>query len=219
MFMQRPRFHKVSQHLLRGSSPFTRVRPGASAVASGLLLLASSLLSPAYAVEGFDMVAATHLVEVSQGSGFSSLLADFRRGSFESATGERVAFTSWYSPAWTDTRVGFLTQISPSFGLLWGVSSGERGEKYVIDPSARLGFLLQRPLTKHTNFSVAATTMLGGRLQEKTCTADYGEIGGVQEVNCRLAASELAPAETLKYLVNQPPPAQHQITLRLHVLF
>ncbi len=31
--------------------------------------------------------------------------------------------------------------------------------------------------------------------------ADYGDIGGVQRVNCRLAATELEPKETLKYLL------------------
>jgi hypothetical protein len=44
-----------------------------------------------------------------------------------------------------------------------------------------------------------------GKLREKSCTADYGEIGGVQEVNCRMAASILPPSETLKYKFNDKP--------------
>jgi hypothetical protein len=61
------------------------------------------------------------------------------------------------------------------------------------------------------HFSKSSTLTLngyytfGGKLKEKSCTADYGEIGGVQEVNCRLAATELPPAETLKYLLNERP--------------
>ena len=38
------------------------------------------------------------------------------------------------------------------------------------------------------------------RMVGRPCTADYGAIGGVQAVNCRLAASQLDPAETLRHL-------------------
>lgn len=36
-------------------------------------------------------------------------------------------------------------------------------------------------------------------LTERACTADCGDIGGIQRVNCRLAASALLPEETLRY--------------------
>jgi hypothetical protein len=42
-------------------------------------------------------------------------------------------------------------------------------------------------------------------MEEKTCVADYGDIGGIQAVNCRLAATALEPAETLQYLYNEKP--------------
>ena len=57
--------------------------------------------------------------------------------------------------------------------------------------------------------------MLGGTLHEKSCSADYGQIGGVQEVNCRLAASTLPPAETLRYLLNEKPYNHNQVSLML----
>lgn len=56
--------------------------------------------------------------------------------------------------------------------------------------------------------------MFGGRLKEKTCSADYGEIGGVQTVNCRLAASTLQPAETLQYLMNEKPKQDMLISVK-----
>lgn len=55
------------------------------------------------------------------------------------------------------------------------------------------------------SLSVRATRILGGRLRERSCVANYGEIGGVQAVNCRLAASVLPPGQTLGYLFNDKP--------------
>ena len=55
---------------------------------------------------------------------------------------------------------------------------------------------------------------MGGSLKEKTCVAQYGEVGGTQEVNCRLAASEQAPLETLKYLARDKPHNQHQLLIQ-----
>jgi hypothetical protein len=55
---------------------------------------------------------------------------------------------------------------------------------------------------------LSLTTTVGGNLTEKSCQADYGVLG-TYGVNCRLAASEMAPEETLKYLVNAKPERQH----------
>jgi hypothetical protein len=49
--------------------------------------------------------------------------------------------------------------------------------------------------------------------------ADFGDVGGVEQVNCRLAATEMAPAETLKYLVNELPPERHDVQIRYHFYF
>jgi hypothetical protein len=49
--------------------------------------------------------------------------------------------------------------------------------------------------------------------------ADYGDIGGVQSVNCRLAASELPPQETLKHLFNQAPHDRVTLNFRYSINF
>ena len=56
-------------------------------------------------------------------------------------------------------------------------------------------------------------------MKERACTADYGDIGGVEQVNCRLAASEMTPTETLKYLTNALPPDRHNVWVRYTLVF
>lgn len=156
----------------------------------------------------------THLIGVQQGSALSREISGLRGQGFELSNGDWVGFDRWYSTHWQDLQMTWMTEINPRWGLIWGLSTGERGPKYQIDPSLQLGFLFQQPLSKHSAWSVRATTRLGGRLKEKTCLADYGDIGGVQTVNCRLAATELPPEETLKYLLNEAPRDRMEIALR-----
>jgi hypothetical protein len=156
----------------------------------------------------------THLIGIHQGSALSREVSGFRGQSFELSNGELVRFNRWYKTHWQDLQMTWMTEINPRWGLIWGLSTGERGPKYQIDPSLQLGFLFQQPLSKQSAWSVRATTRIGGRLKEKTCLADYGEIGGVQTVNCRLAATELPPEETLKYLLNEAPRDRMVIALR-----
>ncbi len=115
--------------------------------------------------------------------------------------------------------MAWMTPLTPHLGVIWGGSTGERGEKYTLAPSLKVGVVFQAAPTKNTVFSIKATTLLGGTLKEKSCRADYGDIGGVQEVNCRLAASTLEPAETLKYLVHEKPYNQNQIQIQLSLHF
>lgn len=161
-----------------------------------------------------EPVSSTHLVEIAQGSELSKLGSRYRDGGFESAGGQWVSFDKWYRPKWTDTRVTWMTQLSPEFGMLWGFGTGEQAEKYRISPSLKLGFVYQTKVGLNSYFSVRATSVLGGRMQEKTCTANYGDIGGIEQVNCRLAASEMTPAETLKHLTNALPPDRHNVWVR-----
>jgi len=63
------------------------------------------------------------------------------------------------------------------------------------------------------------TTRIGGHLRERACTADYGEIGGVQRVNCRLAATPLEPRETLQYLWDERPGDRLQASVGLMFRF
>lgn len=158
-------------------------------------------------------LAHTHLLELQQGSRLSDKASSLGNGGYELSDGTYRSFHVWYATRWTDVRVSWLTQVTNNFGLIWGVSTGERGAKYAISPSMKLGFLAQAAPTKNTLVVLRATAILGGRLREKSCVADYGDIGGVQEVNCRLAASQLQPEETLTYLVREKPENPVQVAI------
>ncbi|WP_126977715.1 hypothetical protein [Frigidibacter oleivorans] len=155
----------------------------------------------------------TNLVSLRQGGQRSTDVRSLRPGGYELSDGTRVRFRDWYSSDWEDLSILLLTQVTPDFGILWGVSTGESGPKYRIDPSLRLGFTRQWQVSPNAFLTLTASTILGGSVTEETCTADYGAIGGVQEVNCRLAASTLAPSETLQYLLDVPPYDRHVVTL------
>jgi hypothetical protein len=63
------------------------------------------------------------------------------------------------------------------------------------------------------------TRLVAGGLKEKSCTADYGDIGGVQAVNCRLAASTLEPSSTLQYLANIRAQDRNWLSIRFNMNF
>jgi hypothetical protein len=144
----------------------------------------------------------TFLLDVYQGSHRSEVVRGFAKGGYELSDGSFVDFRDWYSPGFPDVTVLFLKQVSADFALIWGVSSGERGEKYRIDPALQLGFFYQYVPFDNAVISVKATYPVFGRMREKTCLADYGALGGVQTVNCRLAADPIPPEETLSFLAN-----------------
>lgn len=156
----------------------------------------------------------TQLLEIKQTAEHFNKLEQFRSGGFEAAQGAWVSFRPWYSSTGRDISVTWMTQVQTGFGFIWGASTGERGIKYTIAPSLKLGAVYQTEITKNGFLSVKGTTIVGGSLKEKSCMADYGDIGGVQEVNCRLAATELPPAETLNYLVRGKPYNQHQLLIQ-----
>jgi hypothetical protein len=160
----------------------------------------------------------THLVGIYQGSPLSNDVEGLRIGGYELSNGTWVSFDKWYHSDWTDMRFEMLTQFSDRFGILWGASTGQRAEKVRIKPSLLLGFILQRHPTPSTTFSLTLRSILGGNLTESPCIADYGAIGGIQTVNCRLAASTLPPPETLKYL-KRDAPARLSVSVRFKVNF
>ena len=149
--------------------------------------------------------AATFILGISQGSSLTQTVETIEGGGYELAGGDKVSFVRWYHTDWPDTRIDMLTQLSSHFGILWGASTGEHGEKFNIDPAFKLGMIVQQQPTPATTLTLTVSGIFGGRLTESPCEADYGDIGGIQTVNCRLAASVLAPEETLKYLMNAAP--------------
>lgn len=161
----------------------------------------------------------TYLLNVQHRTYFRDKVINLQNNGYELADGTGITFKRWYSPKFADMQIDFLTQITPDFGLIWGASSGDYGEKFVIQPSYRLGFVYQTQLSTRTNLSFSFTRQLRGRLQEKPCVADYGSIGGIQNVNCRYAARTLEPSQTLLYLLNEKPPDNVFLSVRFRFDF
>ncbi|WP_430464008.1 hypothetical protein [Tabrizicola sp.] len=155
-----------------------------------------------------ELWADTFLLDVYQGSYRSSVAKDLSNGGYELSGGETVDFRAWYSPTLPDLTVLLLKQVSPDLGLIWGISTGEKGEKYEIDQSLHLGFIYQHNPFKNAVLSIKASYPLFGTMTEKTCIADYASADteeanlGTYTVNCRLANTLISPEETLDYLVN-----------------
>lgn len=178
---------------IRESSPLALLRL--------LIMSSTATLFSAGSVSAQGFLENTGLIDIHLGSKRSDAVRHLRNGGYELADGTAVRFDPWYRSNWRDLSISFLTQVTPSSGLIWGLSTGERGGKYHIAPSIEVGAMIQIELSHSSRLTFSASTKLGGLLQEQTCTADYGAIGGIQQVNCRLAASTLAPADTLDYLL------------------
>ncbi len=158
------------------------------------------------------------LVSIQKG-GLSSLARDLSRGMGGLSNGSRYSFDRYYSTDIPEIRFTMLSPINSNFGILWGFGTGESGDKYRIEPSLKLGFLLVDQLSRNEWLSLSITAVLWGYLREKPCSADYGAVGGVQTVNCRMADSVLSPSETLKYLENKAPADQLSVSLRYQLRF
>ncbi len=178
--------------------------------------LSAALPSTAHA---FDFVDNTHLGSVDHRTRLYEKVQSIMDGRYDLAHGETVEFEKWYKQKWIDISFEFITDINERHGLIWGFSTGEWGEKYVIDPSIRLGFATQFRPSAQSAIQFSASWLFKGRLREKPCTADYGEIGGVQVVNCRLAATLLEPSETLKYLLRASPKDRFSMGFRYQLIF
>ena len=166
-----------------------------------------------YTVIDNTVFQSTHLIEIKSESALNRRVKGLRESSFESASGVRIDFYNWYSPAIPEVHTTWLTQINRTFGVLWGLSTGEHSNKYNINPAVRIGIVYHTQITKNDTFSLVASTHLGGELNEHSCVADYGDIGGIREVNCRLAATTLEPEETLNYLERGTPESTIRINL------
>lgn len=185
---------------------------------TAIILLAAA---PAHACPYGDCppILKTTLIDLRRDTPPAFDLQRTRFQGYELADGRFQSFSRWYAGRFAPIRADLITQITPNVALLWGVTTGERGEKYTLQPGVRAGIVTVHALTLRTSLSLTARTTLGGRLKEVPCTADYGEIGGVQRVNCRLAAADIAPEATLTQLWNFAPADQHQLTLRLTTHF
>ncbi|WP_302174538.1 hypothetical protein [uncultured Hydrogenophaga sp.] len=170
--------------------------------------------------QAFEVLAApearlsTRLFDVTVRSELSQKVRGFRDQSYELSAGAVAPLEDWYRPrTLPDTVFRFLTPFGPDNGLVWGFGTGERGRKYRIDPSIHVGWAHQTWLSPRTRVGLQVSAQIGGRMRERTCTADYGEIGGVAAVNCRLAATEMPPEQTLAFLSNTGPERRIRLNL------
>lgn len=183
---------------------------------ASLALAASLAAGPTLSA---DLPGETYLRSITLGSSLTQSVDRMGHQGYELADGTPAPVDIWYRRRWTDLHVDFLTQLRPDFGILWGVSLGEAGPKYRIDPALRLGLIWQIVQRPDRDLTLSANVTLGGRLREFPCLADYGEIGGTQPVNCRYAASVLPPEETLQYLVDEAPADRLEIRLSYTIRF
>lgn len=161
----------------------------------------------------------TFLLDLRAGSLRSRRARELSVGGYELDDGTPVDFADWYTPSFPEMNLIFLTAITPSFGITWGVSTGERGEKYRIDPGLWLGFVYRYNISPRQTLSLSASTLVGGDLREQPCRAFYRVIDDFATVNCRLAASTLPPRETLQFLERKSGRRESRIQLRYEIRF
>lgn len=155
----------------------------------------------------------TQILAVSV-SGHSDAVREIKYGRSFLSDGSTFSFKKWYSSDWFDLRLIMMTQIKPGFGIVWGFGTGEIGQKYRIQPSLKIGFVAEEPVNRNGKLALSASVVLGGKLREESCIADYGDIGGVQAVNCRYSDSYLPPSDTLELLLDEPPPDRLEVAVR-----
>lgn len=165
-----------------------------------------------------DLFEKTFLYKFSDSSSRSKIVRSVSRGGYELDDGRYQSFRGWYSSDIPDLTLLLYTEANPNFAVIWGISTGEYGEKYRIDPTLHLGFSVTHAFTPHFSITLTAIGALGGRLSEKSCFANYPPFG-TYEVNCRLAASELPPAETLDYMMSARGWHESTISIKLDYQF
>lgn len=190
--------------LLRGLFGF--VRPA-------IALMAISIATSAPARAESFLIPNTRLVDVQIGSELSERMRSYANQNHTLSSGASLSLDPLYSAEFREVSATWITQVEPNLGIYWGLSTGETGEKYRIDPALKLGFVLTHALSRNSQISLSASTVLGGRLQEYPCAAETGS-GGINSVNCRLAGSSMAAEDTLGYMFNEAPPDRTQITVR-----
>lgn len=194
-------------------------RAGTELIPVVALIFALPLVLLAPPAKAADIVGDTSLLGVSLGSSRSEIARKLSVGGYDLSGGTPIGFVDWYSPRHVDLNVLFLTQLDPSLGFTWGVSVGEKGEKYRISPGFWLGFVYRAEPSRRSSLTFSFLTLAGGDFRETPCLADYGDIGGIQPVNCRLAASVLPPAETLQFLVNERGNIETRLSVRYELRF
>ena len=152
-----------------------------------------------------------HLLGVEQTYN-SKVISNYHMSTIPLSDGSHKLLNHLYRPKDVlDTRFTFGTPLYTytedrtyaTFMALYSASTGERAEKYTIDPSFGAGarfFLVHGYQGGNRSFEAyfnVHKVLAGGRLNEKTCTADFGELGTYQ-VGCRFAHLPIPVEETVK---------------------
>jgi len=174
------------------------------------------LAAPVAWADGFFQSTTLAGLEVSENS---QTVANLSWGSALLSDLTQVPLRDHYSDGQQDLHVTMFTSLTEHFGVLWGFGTGEAGDQYTIDPSLHLGFIRQWQFGDSRSLAFRMSGVVGGYLTEKPCTADYGAIGGVQQVNCRMASSVMRPVDTLDYLLDEPPQNQVEASLTYKIRF
>ena len=177
-----------------GDLRVTRPCPAQDYTRPAILAIAGALFC-AVATSAAAFMDETRLLDLRAGTSLSERVRAYQSRGYELSDGTPVIFGDWYRSEWPDVQALFLTPLDDDLGFIWGFGTGEKGGQYSIDPSLHLGFVLVRDIGETETLSLSVTGILGGRLSERPCTADYGSIGGIVSVNCRLAASAMRPAD------------------------
>lgn len=177
------------------------------------------VISSAFQAQAQNVWDQTFLLDVRVGSVRSDIALDLSAGRYALEDGTMVELSDWYRPRFPDLNILFLTEIQPSFAAIWGISAGETGQKYTIDPGLWVGALYRADLGRNQALTVSARTLLGGAFKERTCVAFYTILDDFAQVNCRLAASPLPPDETLAFLVSEQGSIETTFSLRYEIRF
>lgn len=130
-------------------------------IKQGSLAILGSFFLPAPSAIARDFLENTSMLDIRTGSSRSAIARNLSIGGYELSDGTPVSFADWYMPHFPEMSLLFLTQINPSLGITWGISTGERGEKYRIDPGVWLGLVYRMQLSKHSGLTFFATTLIG----------------------------------------------------------
>lgn len=170
------------------------------------------LTAPSHA-KGQVLPEGTRLSNLKMGSAFETTTRQTARGGYELEGGRFKSLGDWYSSDWRDLSVILETPLNDNSWLTWGFSTGERGDKYRVQPSLIVGFQKVWTIRDSSFLTFDITARIGGHLQEDPCSANYSLSNEQVAVNCRLAASLLPPDQTLDYLWDVAPPDRLRVSL------
>lgn len=163
----------------------------------------------------------TALIDVHGGSSLDGTVFSLGTGSALRDTKPPLDLRPFYTSWGQNVSATWMTELRPDFGFYWGFQTGDHGDKFTIRPAVNLGFIMVDTLSEQSTLSFTATGILGGWLQEKPCRGVFAlePDKGLQPFACHLGSSALPPADTLKYLVNVPPPDWLVLGVRLTFRF